>query len=82
MQLHLRTYMGYSTKIVVFFKHFLIINILFISFAYPLSNTNEENYIRIKANNSEIDSYEMQKAFEAEILVKNHEYDKEWSREH
>ena len=76
MQSHLRSYIGYSTKIVVFFKHFLIINILFISFAYPLSNTNEENYIRINENNSEIDSYAMQKAFEAEILVKNQEYDK------
>ena len=68
--------MSYFTKIVVFFKHFLIINILFISFVYPFSNMNEENFVKIKANNSEIDSYAMQKALEAEILVKNQEYDK------
>ena len=38
MRLLLSLYNSYFAKIVVFFKHFIIINILFISLAYPLSN--------------------------------------------
>ena len=65
---------GYFTKIRVFFKHFLVINLLFISFAYPFSNTNGSQPQLIFTDNAEMDSYVMQKAFEAEILAQNRDY--------
>ena len=60
----------------MFSKHFVIINILFVGSAYPLSNTNENNEANIRVSNSETESFIMQKAFEAEMLAKNEEYDK------
>ena len=59
----------------MFFKHFIIINILFISSAYPLSNTNEYKSSIITVNNSVTESFIMQRAFEAEMLAKNEEYE-------
>ena len=76
MRLLLRLYSSYFTKIVMFFKHFIIINILFISSAYPLSNIIEHKSGSIRVNNSETESFIMQKAFEAEILAKKEEYEK------
>ena len=65
---------SYTTKIRVFFKHFLAINLLFISFAYPLSNTNDNQSQLIFVDDKENESYVMQKAFEAEILAQNRDY--------
>lgn len=76
MQSLLRLYNCYFTKIVVFFKHFIIINILFVSSAYPLSNIIEYKSGSIRVNNSEIESFIMQKAFEAEMLAENKDFEK------
>jgi len=76
MRLLLSLYNSYFAKIVVFFKHFIIINILFISSAYPLSDTNEYKSKVIRINSSETESYIMKKAFEAEMLTKNEEFEK------
>ena len=76
MRYLLRLYNSYFTKIAMFFKHFIIINILFISSAYPLSNIIEHKSGSFRVNNSETESFIMQKAFEAEILAKNEEYQK------
>ena len=65
---------SYTTKIRVFFKHFLAINLLFISFAYPLSNTNDNQFQLIFVDDKENESYVLQKAFEAEILARNRDY--------
>ena len=65
---------SYTTKIRVFFKHFLAINLLFISFAYPLSNTNDNQSHLIFVDDKDNESYVMQKAFEAEILAQNRDY--------
>lgn len=75
MQTYLRLYSRYITKLVLFFKQIIIINILFISNVYPLSNTNDQNLLNLTTRTSNSDSLIMQKAFEAEILVKNQEYD-------
>ncbi len=65
---------SYTTKIRVFFKHFILINLLFISFAYPLSDTNDNRSQLIFVDDNGNDSYVMQKAFEAEILAQNRDY--------
>ena len=75
MQTYLRLYSRYITKLELFFKQIIIINILFISNVYPLSNTNDQNLLNLTTRTSNSDSLIMQKAFEAEILVKNQEYD-------
>ena len=75
MRIFLSLYNSYFAKIVMFFKHFIIINILFISSAYPLSNTNEYKSSIITVNNSVTESFIMQRAFEAEMLAKNGEYE-------
>ena len=74
MRLLLRLYISYFSKIAVFSKHFIIINILFVSSAYPLSNINKQNEVYMRVNNSVAESKIMQKAFEAELLAKNEEY--------
>ena len=74
MRTYLRQYNSYIIKIGLFIKHFTIINILFISLAYPLSNTSEVNQTIIKAADTKSESYIMQKAFEAELLFKNFKY--------
>ena len=45
MRLLLRLYNNKFSRITVIFKHTVIINILFIGLAYPLSNTYENNFI-------------------------------------
>lgn len=76
----IRLYNKYITKIGIYFKQLIIINILFISFVYPLSNTKSdiyENYFyKIKQDDSDAYSQIMPKALEAEILVENQEYSK------
>ena len=67
--------MAYFTKIRSFFKQLLIINLLFISFAYPFGNTDRGVSGIILVDNSKNASYVMQKAFEAELLAKNHNYE-------
>ena len=67
--------MAYFTKIRSFFKQLLIINLLFISFAYPFGNTDIGVSGIIFVDNSKNASYVMQKAFEAELLAKNHNYE-------
>ena len=67
--------MAYFTKIRSFFKQLLIINLLFISFAYPFGNTDRGVSGIIPVDNSKNASYVMQKAFEAELLAKNHNYE-------
>ena len=67
--------MTYFTKIRSFFKQLLIINLLFISFAYPFGNTDRGVSGIIFVDNSKNASYVMQKAFEAELLAKNHNYE-------
>ncbi len=74
MQTYLRLYNSYIIKIGLFIKHFIVINIIFISLAYPLSNTSADNHKIIKVTESKSESYIMQKAFEAELLVKNFKY--------
>ena len=74
MRTYLRQYNNYIIKIGLFIKHLIIINILFISLAYPLSNTSENNQTIIKVTETKSESYIMQKAFEAELLVKNFKY--------
>ena len=68
MQTYLRLYSSNINKIGLFFKQFIIINILFITSAYPLSNTPEQKLKNLSVSNSQIDSIIMQKAFEAELL--------------
>ena len=70
MRLLLRLYNNKFSRITVIFKHTVIINILFIGLAYPLSNTYENNFIKIEENSSIL----MQKAFEAEMLFKNRDF--------
>ena len=74
MRTYLRQYNSFIIKIGLFIKHFIIINILFISLAYPLSNTSEDNQTIIKVVETKSQSHIMQKAFEAELLVKNFKY--------
>ena len=74
MRTYLRQYNSYIVKIGLFIKHFIIINILFISLAYPLSDTSEDNQTIFKVTETKSESYIMQKAFEAELLVKNFKY--------
>ena len=74
MRTYLRLYSSNINKIRLFFKQFIIINILFITSAYPLSNTPEQKLKNLSVSNSQIDSIIMQKAFEAELLVKNLDY--------
>ena len=74
MRTYLRQYNTYIIKIGLFIKHYIIINIFFISLAYPLSNTSEENQAIIKVAETKSESYIMQKAFAAELLVKNFKY--------
>ena len=74
MRTYLRQYNSFIIKIELFIKHFIIINILFISLAYPLSNTSEDNQTIIKVVETKSQSHIMQKAFEAELLVKNFKY--------
>ena len=74
MRTYLRLYSSNINKIGLFFKQFIIINILFITSAYPLSNTPEQKLKNLSVSNSQIDSIIMQKAFEAELLVKNLDY--------
>ena len=76
MHLLIRSYFCYITKITVFFKHLLITYVLFSSAAYPLSNNNNLNSHQIRVSEKVSDSLIMQKALEAEILVKSQEYKK------
>ena len=76
MHLLIRSYFCYITKITVFFKHLLITYVLFSSAAYPLSNNNYLNSHQIRVSEKVSDSLIMQKALEAEILVKSQEYKK------
>jgi len=75
MQVHLRLYNSYIAKLGWFLKHFIIINILFINLTYSASNSDRRHFKKINENNNKNNSYLMQKAFEAEILVKNKDYD-------
>lgn len=74
MQTYLSLYSSYIVKIGLFFKNIIIINILFISLAYPLSNTSEASSLYLKVNEENTDSIIMQKAFEAELLFKEQKY--------
>ena len=75
MQVHLTLYTSYIAKLGWFLNHLIIINILFISFAYSASNSDTRYYIKISETYNQSDSYLMQKALEAEILVRNADYD-------
>jgi len=75
MQVYLRLYNSYVAKLACFLKRLIIINILFISLACSASNLNKHNFEKTSENYNKNDSYLMQKAFEAEILVKNKDYD-------
>ena len=57
------------------FTLIIILNLLFISFAYPFGNTDRGVSGIIFVDNSKNASYVMQKAFEAELLAKNHNYE-------
>ena len=78
MRTLIRLYNQYITKIGIYFKQFIIINILFISLVYPLSNTKsdiyENNFHKINQDDSDAYRQIMPKALEAEMLVENHEY--------
>ena len=75
MRLLIKSYFNYITKITTFFKHLLVVYIVFSSTAYPFSNNNQNSY-NIRVNEKISPSLIMQKAFEAEILVKSQEYEK------
>ena len=75
MQTYLRLYNNkYIVKILLLLKKTAIINFLFISLAYPLSNTSHYKNHVIKVTETNSDSYIMQKAFEAELLAKDFKY--------
>jgi len=75
MQVYLRLYNSYIAKLGCFLKRLIIINILFISLACSESNLDKRNFEKTSENYNTNDSYLMQKAFEAEILFKNKDYD-------
>ena len=52
----------------------MLINFLFVGFAYPLSNTSDHDYQNIKVTESNSESFIMRKAFEAELLAKDFKY--------
>ena len=74
MQTYLRPYISYISIIKLYIKRFLIINFLFVGFAYPLSNTPDRDYQNILVTESNPESFIMQKAFEAELLAKDFRY--------
>ncbi len=74
MQTYLRPYISYISIIKLYIKRILIINFLFVSFAYPLSNTSDHDYQNIQVAESNSESFIMQKAFEAELLAKDFRY--------
>ena len=74
MQTYLRPYISYISIIKLYIKRFLIINFLFVGFAYPLSNTPDRDYQNILVAESNSESFIMQKAFEAELLAKDFRY--------
>ena len=74
MQTYLRPYISYISIIKLYIKRFLIINFLFVGFAYPLSNTPDRDYQNILVTESNSESFIMQKAFEAELLAKDFRY--------
>ena len=74
MQTYLRPYISYISIIKLYIKRILIINFLFVSFAYPLSNTSDHDYQNIQVTESNSESFIMQKAFEAELLAKDFRY--------
>ena len=75
MQVYLRLYNSDIAKVACFLKRLIIINILFVSLACSASNLDKRNFEKTSENYNKNDSYLMQKAFEAEILVKNKDYD-------
>ena len=74
MKTYLRPYISYISIIKLYIKRFLIINFLFVGFAYPLSNTPDRDYQNILVTESNSESFIMQKAFEAELLAKDFRY--------
>ena len=75
MQTYLRPYISYISIIKLYIKRFLIINFLFVGFAYPLGNTSDRDYQNIQVTESNSESFIMQKAFEAELLAKDFRYE-------
>ncbi len=75
MQTYLRPYISYISIIKLYIKRFLIINFLFVGFAYPLGNTSDRDYQNIRVTESNSESFIMQKAFEAELLAKDFRYE-------
>ena len=71
MQTYLRPYISYISIIKLYIKRFLIINFLFVGFAYPLSNTPDRDYQNILVTESNPESFKIQNAFEAELLAKD-----------
>ncbi len=74
MKTYLRPYISYISIIKLYIKRFLIINFLFVGFAYPLGNTSDRDYQNIQVTESNSESFIMQKAFEAELLAKDFRY--------
>ncbi len=74
MQTYLRPYISYISIIKLYVKRIMLINFLFVGFAYPLSNTSDHDYQNIKVTDSNSESFIMQKAFEAELLAKDFKY--------
>ena len=65
MQTYLRPYISYISIIKLYVKRIMLINFLFVGFAYPLSNTSDHDYQNIKVTEFNSESFIMRKAFES-----------------